>query len=422
MAEKKHQGSQPSSDSGALAALILFAIGCAGLWFGARWLVVKFLFAPAWVEMHLIRLTIGLGDTGRQFLEYVTATFDGRVDPDTVYWSDIVMVMTSVGSLMRWPVTLAIVVMTVVIVLKMKGDGFSRTFSLTGRKGTNSFIAYQSSLWKTIKPALIFNPDNLGVNEDPARTPLEWLRDNNISPEQKERGGEIILPMDKTAEAFIKQLGDPWTGIEEAPVHVQFLAVLAALNYSWSKARRKLGEDAASIMSQRAPEEKIRKDLAALIAPHLANKLLVNAVEKVASRHHYQSTVICALYEWSRRRGAVLASAEVRWLKRIDRVLWYAVNNLGRRAFHVEAAGVIAHYFSECVNGDRIDKPFVLPAIQGLQSTVSAMGISNLDAFFRETDDFKLAEQAILEAEMANRALAESAGQEKRPRWVFWKR
>ena len=420
MAEKHHQGSRSSSDSGALAALILFAIGCAGLWIGARWIVVKFLFAPAWFEMHLIRLTIGLGEKGNQFLEYVTATFDGRVNPDTVYWSDIVTVLTAVGNFIRWPVSIIIIAMTVLIMLKMKGDGFSRTFSLNDRKkGSNSFIRYQSSLWKTIKPALVFNPDNLGTNEDPARTPLEWLRDNDISPQQKERGGDITLPMEETADAFTRQLGDPWTGLREAPVHVQFLAVLAALNYSWSKSRRKLGEDAASIMSQRAPEEKIRKDLAALIAPHLANRLLVNAVEKVASRHHYQSTVICALYEWSRRKGAVLASAEVRWLKRVDRVLWYAINNLGRRAFHVEAAGVIAHYFSECVNGEKIDKPFVLPAIQGLQSTVSAMGISNLDAYFRETDDFKIAEQAILEADMENRVFAEAASRKKRS---FWRR
>ncbi len=401
MAEGKPQGAGRAGESAFVAALVLLAMAAGGLWLGARWVVVKFLFAPAWVEMHAIRLTIGIGEKGRQFLEFVTATYDGRVDPNSVYWADIVAVLSTVGGIMRWPIAAIIIVMTVTVMFKMKGGGFTRRFSLVSRKGTGiSFVAYQSSLWKAIKPVLTFNPDNIGTNEDPARTPLEWLRDHNISPVQTVRGGPITLPISETEAALSRQLGPVWTGLLEAPVHVQFLAVIAALNYSWSSARRKLGEDAATIMSQKAPRERQEVLLARLIKPHLENRALVTAVNTVAGRHHYQSTAICALYEWSRRKGAVLASAEVRWLKRIDRVMWYSINNLGRRAFHVEAGGVIAHYFAECVNFERIDKPYVLPAIEGLQSTVNEMGISNLDAYFRETDDFKLAEKSLREADL----------------------
>lgn len=421
----KPQAQGAPGNSAFFAAVVITAIAAAGLWLGARPLVVTFLYAPAWVELHIIDLTIGLGDTGRQFLEYVTAVFDGRVNPWTVYWADVSTVLTLVGGVMRWPFAAIIVVYAFIVAIKMKGEGFARRFSLASvKKGDISFMQYQSQLWKLIKPAIHYNPNEYNNNEAPARTPLEWCRDHEIEPIQDNLGGSITLPIEETEAAFVKQLGKPWPGLLKAPVHVQIIAVLAALNYNDSKSRTGFGKSAAEVMSTPMSAAKRKAAVQELLKPHLANKALVRAVDTIASKHYYTTTVMCKLYDWSRDRnkvhgskGASLPSAEVRWVKKIDRSLWYAINNMGRLAFHVEGGGIIAHYFAECVNNDRLDSPYVLPAIEGLQANIDASGIVDIDAYFRESDAFQLAERELEEEALLEKARsAGSRGRRKRGR------
>lgn len=51
--------------------------------------------------------------------------------------------------------------------------------------------------------------------------------------------------------------------------------------------------------------------------------------------------------KWARYMGGVLAAAQFLWVRGVDRELWYALNNLGRRSFHSEGALAIAHYMAE---------------------------------------------------------------------------
>jgi intracellular multiplication protein IcmP len=57
--------------------------------------------------------------------------------------------------------------------------------------------------------------------------------------------------------------------------------------------------------------------------------------------------------------GGVLAPAQFLWLRAEDRNLWYPLNNLGRRSFHAEGAGAMAHYLAE----QAADKPLPIPRI-----------------------------------------------------------
>ena len=401
MSEKPNQNSGSDGNSALLAGLVVAAMALYVLWISARPVVVKFFYAPAWIELQLIKHTIGLNGTGQQFLDFVTAVFDGRVNGWNVLWSDVSTVLSLVGHTMRYPFMAIIAAFIFLVATRMKGEGYARKFSLSkAKKGAISFMHYQAQVWQSIKPILNFNPNDNSGNEAPARTPLEWLRDHDISPIQEMMGGPITLPIEETEAAFVSQLGKPWEGLLKAPIHVQVLLVLAALNYSWSKQRQEFSDRAATIFGSSSSAKKKSADIRALLQPHLANRKLVVAVDTMAAKHHYISTVVCAGYDWSRRKGGILPSAEVRWIKKLDRPLWYAINNIGRRSFHTEGAGIIAHYFAEKVNNDPIDKPYVLPAIEGLQSVVANMGISDLDAFFAETDAFALAERSINEEEI----------------------
>ena len=48
-----------------------------------------------------------------------------------------------------------------------------------------------------------------------------------------------------------------------------------------------------------------------------------------------------------RKKKGVLASASFVWLKREDRLLWYALNAAGNRVSAAEAAGIIIHFTAE---------------------------------------------------------------------------
>ncbi len=66
-----------------------------------------------------------------------------------------------------------------------------------------------------------------------------------------------------------------------------------------------------------------------------------------------------------------LASCDLRWLKQIDRGLWYAISNVGRRVYFAEGAGPIAHYMAEQEAGKAIRTPEVTRAVMGALSAVS---------------------------------------------------
>jgi intracellular multiplication protein IcmP len=57
--------------------------------------------------------------------------------------------------------------------------------------------------------------------------------------------------------------------------------------------------------------------------------------------------------------GGVLAPAQFLWLRGVDRNLWYALNNLGRRSFHSEGMGAMAHFMAE----QAAKKPLPIPRV-----------------------------------------------------------
>jgi hypothetical protein len=70
--------------------------------------------------------------------------------------------------------------------------------------------------------------------------------------------------------------------------------------------------------------------------------------------------------------GGVLASAQFLWLRGVDRELWYACNNLGRRTFHSEGAGALAHFMAEDAAGKALPIPRLETALIALNQYLAA--------------------------------------------------
>jgi intracellular multiplication protein IcmP len=98
----------------------------------------------------------------------------------------------------------------------------------------------------------------------------------------------------------------------------------------------------------------------------LARKEARDLERTVCERHAYVETALASALVFARECGGVLASAEFLWLKPVDRGLWYVMNNVGRRAFHPEAAGAMAHWKYELARKAPERAPHVDEAVEAM--------------------------------------------------------
>lgn len=392
MAGKPGTGDKAGASEGAmLAALLLSAVAIYLIWTYARTPIIYASFAMDWVQVKVIQLLFGLGQRGSDYLEFIRATFDGRIDPQSVTFHELVITSKEIGWQLRFILSGLLAAMAVLVVFKMKGGGFRRAFSLSG-KGGPSFIDYQSLHWKVTTTSARFDPQADDKLQEPARTPMEWMRDNKIALSKADGFDE-----DAAKKAFSEQLGPLWEGVASAPIYVQAICVMCALSGRRSKATLPLKENLARIWT--AERAKAEKQTAALIEPHLKDGKIQKAIERHTSQHAYTNSAMFSLLDWARENGGVIATAEFRWLKQLDRSLWYTLNNVGRRAFHTEGGGAVAHFFSERVAQHPLVEPHVDEAINGILDYLEHHAFIdmdqaghitvhvNLEDFFRVEDD-----------------------------------
>ncbi|MGD1524493.1 hypothetical protein [Vibrio owensii] len=90
-----------------------------------------------------------------------------------------------------------------------------------------------------------------------------------------------------------------------------------------------------------------------------------SAAQKTMSQHSFIRTGIMSLLEEARQSG-VISCAEFNWLKGEDRVLWYALESVGRKVSFVESSGPFAHWLVELQLGQPLNHAEVQEAVTGL--------------------------------------------------------
>lgn len=381
----KQQGGNQNNDpdrelaylvGGALVLLTIWLI-----WQYGRNVIVWFSFSFDYAQLFILKWIISFGETAQGYMEFIKGVYrpsdhPRHVDPFSVTWEELTFISELAGRYFRWFFAPVILVMALRIMFKMKGAGFSRSFSLAGGFGP-SLADFQAQHWKVFTPGAKFDPDKENKVEDPAMTPMEWMRENDVGLSD-EIGG---LDMDAAHDAFEKQLGAPWEGIEKAPTHVKALAVIFFYNAKRDKSSRDIKEKIAVAYSSQKPDA-IKKTVDELFKKAKEEKKFLPLVDKYTSQHAYTNTALFRLLRWARDQGGVLASAEFRWLKPVDRTLWYTLNNTGRRSFHTEGAGAVSHFHSENIVGGPLAEPHVDQAVDGLDDYLEDQGLTDLDAFF----------------------------------------
>lgn len=281
----------------------------------------------------------------------------------------------------------------------------------------NGLINVQSKIFPVIAPFAKFNPSKLPVRPPGAPVPAELpLFSEALGPEEWLAYNQVPIPDGKidarvANEHFAKQLGPVWRGAQNLPNYKKVLLAAFCL-----KASRKR-EDSDRMLSELAccwSDESGLKLTGSLISwanKVLASKDLSGATLQAANRHAWQTTAILRALEMARKEGGVLAPAQFVWLRGYDRALWYPLNNLGRKTFHMEAIGAMSHYRSELITDRPIPKPkteYGLKAITDYMASLSARPIPQLDyAYAKKGGTVKKSK------DNANSATGKSAGIKK---------
>lgn len=256
-------------------------------------------------------------------------------------------------------------------IFKGPGTYFRRHF------GLDTLMGEQAKMFPFITPFLSFNPNKSPSRAPgdpvPAKLPLfaealapeEWVAYHNIRFE----GGKLDYAA--SYRALAQQLGPRWRGPQKLPIHARGLYAACALK---SVRKRKESEDLLKEMSLCWTAKsgfKPTSSLRSKINKTLRNPAICRDLNNITKRHAYQTTAMLRALQRAREEGGVMASAAFVWLRGHDRTLWYPLNNLGRKSYHAEAAGALAHYTNELIAGQRIPSPRFEDVIKVFEKTLT---------------------------------------------------
>ncbi|WP_440682432.1 secretion/conjugation apparatus DotM-related subunit [Cysteiniphilum halobium] len=227
---------------------------------------------------------------------------------------------------------------------------YRQTFAM---QSLSQFIAQRFSKVYTPK-----NETQPNINLSTALTPIEYLQQHSLIVDKQ-------LNLTALHNNLSQQLGKHCGNVAQESLEVSGLATAFSL-YILDK--RKQADKLLSYLNFEFSHHKNRlKNFINRykLNQHL-NKYAVECIahdeiQKIIKGHHYTYTVLCSLLNTARKGGIVPASSFL-WLKTINRTLWYALNNVGRKTFFSEGAAIISHWQFEL----SLKMPFSSPMIDNV--------------------------------------------------------
>jgi intracellular multiplication protein IcmP len=374
-----------------LVAVLLVVLLAWAVWTYAKAWIVLPAFAIDYAIIWLIEHTKGLNSGGEAIKEYVTTFFNGKRDaanPLHVPWETFSQVRQLVGGQVKWVVAGLIACIAIYTKMNMRGEGYQRMFSLAGgKKRGPSFAQYQSDFWRVATYSAQFDPDNRDKDIAPQLTPPEWLRKNDIKFEDNE------LDHDTCRAAFAEQLGKSWHGFERATLNVKVVLIICALHYLKTNVKLN-GEDVSVSLLERqtlsiawAGGKDGTPAMKALVEKYGKDASVRRVIDMIGAKHGFENTVAYGILDRARAKTGVLKETDMLYIKKLDRHLWYGLNNCGRKRFHTEGAGIISHFFAERIANRALIEPWMENAVEGIEAYFFDEGIESLTSFYEIKDE-----------------------------------
>ena len=307
--------------------------------------------------------------------------------------------------------------------------GRKRFFGLFGnlfivkQQAMYAYAESQKEIWPFIKPvvskmkSMVDNPNLDNEWYALAKLPLTWMLDHDLTQKivtkkvrkifTRRQKSQFTLVRERAFPVLKENVGPLWEGLDKLDFNYRcVLAVIVPHIFGKTKMSRlikrklcNLHDSDSSITAKQREELRfsIEKEVNEILELHKSAfeipyfidtefdepyDPLVSSFEELDSEkdmfdkgeelvkdtlltHAYVKTVFFSLLEKSWTYG-VLASAEMLWIKTVDRQLWYVMSQQGRTSAFVEIVGCWDHYQSEKTFGFRTLMPQVREAFRGL--------------------------------------------------------
>ncbi len=309
-------------------------------------------------DQNTVRMLKDQASEARRKIPLETWMEGGLLAPE-VLWA----VSNRVGEYTRYPVILFLLGAGVFYGFFSKKNRFRTGYDLEG------LIRAQSRQWPVVTPIVDFNPSSISARNpgDPVPDQLPVFAES-LSPEEWVAWHQIGIvnkapDRDGLRRAFQLQLGPRWTGLDGLTPAQRCL--MAAFAMKGAQKRREgdalLGRVALNWNHKTgfSPSSLLMGEVNKI----LNDEKMGGPLLRIANRHAFRTTAMLGCLRWARERGGVCASAAFLWLRAHDRALWYPLNNLGRRTYHPEAAGAMAHYMAEKAAGKALPVPRLETAV-----------------------------------------------------------
>jgi hypothetical protein len=286
------------------------------------------------------------------------------------------------------------------------------------RGGESALYMYarsQADIWPYIKPVvnimadIVKNPSLDSEWYAMSEIPILWLKNKGAIKELRKKPtrklltvrerSELNLDREASYRALKDNLGGIWKGLDALDENHQWvLAVIVPHIYGQVAVSRRLNRKISTYHESNKGKEasayapKLKADIDAEVKriveqyrdkfeiPYFVEDEFEDPYDPIISSfeeldnevdmlkkgdalikdtlltHFYVKTVFFGLLKRSWTYG-VLASAELLWIKKVDRDLWYVISQQGRTSAFIEVCGAWAHYLSEEAYGFRTLMP-----------------------------------------------------------------
>ena len=271
--------------------------------------------------------------------------------PANLKIADLRAAGSAIGYFSRWYFAIGLGLFAWRVLQKNPLSKFRRIFNM------RTLAASEQSLWPGIAPVVKLNLIEESIDKGAwamSRRPLDFSRYYKLLDEGNK------LNRDRSEKLFAAQLGKLWEGTEKLPPYIRALFAIFAAQACGDLKEAKKGLDILSrTMALGKPDYSF--------VPSLLKKYQKESlVQDVISRHAYVYTVMASMLESARGYG-VLSTAQMIWLRPLNRPMFYTLNGVGRRVAFCEVAGIYAHWIAEKVAEHAIERPYVIKAVDGLE-------------------------------------------------------
>ncbi|HDR8990774.1 TPA: conjugal transfer protein TrbA [Burkholderia vietnamiensis] len=352
-----------------LGMLGLAAGFCWFMWYSSHADIVYYGLKLAWYQLSALDWPF-MPDVIRRWKQEVAYL---AMRPAAVSFDQFLSMMNKAGYLFVWiPVLLAI--RGIKLAVKHKAN-------LTRRKVTVQTLPWiMSNHSPAIIPSLYYgDKDTLLLNVDPEEhrssiNPEEWVEQHGLLVNG-------VLDRERCRTLFAADLGQPVKSLDELqPQEKAMFAIFGTRLLSDGKDGGK-AQDLLDALNRSCHKhtwngKKGYPDLSIANKP-FAKYAQHPEAQNWLEKHPYPRTLLHAMHKAAQGSGK-LPSSHFRWLKGMDRGLWYALNTTGRKTPFLESAAVFTQTLWEDFafdSGYRLTEPHVDDAVDGVEAYLIKVGL-----------------------------------------------